>query len=191
MNKSTRGSILIAVGLTFIIAAGVLYVFNLKQDRLAGESAQVLYDGFQHEVDYVYAQYTEEEQYINLGEYSLLGALEIREMGMRLPVLESWNYAMLRVAPCRYMGSIATGDLIIMGHNYQSHFACLESVSEGAEVIFTDAVGEEYEFIIKKIEHLHKTELERLYTTGYPLTLFTCNDSGQERIVVRCEKSKG
>lgn len=188
MSKGSRGSVLIAVGLVLILAAGILYIFNLKQDRLAGENAQILYDGFQHEVDYAYAQYTEEEQYIHLGEYSLLGTVEIAEIGMKLPVLESWNYDMLKVAPCRYMGSIATEDLIIMGHNYESHFKNLGEVPNGTEVVFTDALGEKFYFTIKKTEHLHKTELERLYTTAYPLTLFTCNDSGQERIVVRCEK---
>ncbi|MBE6007852.1 MAG: sortase [Lachnospiraceae bacterium] len=187
VNKRKRGIVLIAFGIALIMAALGMNFFNAEQDRIAGETSHSLYESFAEEMRYVYPHKIEEDEKMELGGYSLLGSIEIASLDMRLPVLDSWSYDMLKIAPCRYSGSVDTADLIIMGHNYKSHFKSLESISEGVELTFTDIGGNEHIFMVAEMEMLDKTDIDKLDTKEYPLTLFTCNLSGQGRIVVRCK----
>lgn len=119
--------------------------------------------------------------------YSMIGTLRISSVGIELPVLSAWSYELLDVAPCRDSGSAAGGDLIIMGHNYKSHFTPLHDIAVGAEVEFEDVHGSEYRYIVERIEYLHRGEGEQL-PSDYELTLFTCTSGGAKRIVVRCRQ---
>ena len=58
----------------------------------------------------------------SLGDVACIGILEIPALDLELPVISSWSYSSLRLAPCRYSGSAYKGDLVIAAHNYQSHF---------------------------------------------------------------------
>ena len=45
--------------------------------------------------------------------YEYIGVLEIPELELKLPVMSTWSYPRLRVAPCRYEGSVYSKNLII------------------------------------------------------------------------------
>ena len=119
-------------------------------------------------------------------DYTLIGTISIPSVDIRLPVLDDWSEKMLKVAPCRYAGSLSGGNMIIMGHNYKSHFTPLHGIKVGAEVSFENAQGVVYHYRVAEIAYLHRTEGEKLLSE-YPLTVFTCTPGGLERIVVRCE----
>lgn len=70
----------------------------------------------------------------SLGDVACIGILEIPALDLELPVISSWSYSSLRLAPCRYSGSAYKGDLVIAAHNYQSHFGGLRTLPEGSEV---------------------------------------------------------
>lgn len=117
--------------------------------------------------------------------YESVGVLRIPSLGMELPVLDNWDYDRLKLAPCRYTGTAAGGDLILMGHNYRSHFKPLYQVEPGAEVEFTDVNGVCYSYVVDRIDTIRGTEREKL-PADYELSLFTCTPGGQSRLVVRC-----
>ena len=77
----------------------------------------------------------------SLGDVACIGILEIPALDLELPVISSWSYSSLRLAPCRYSGSAYKGDLVIAAHNYQSHFGGLRTLPEGSEVFFTRCCG--------------------------------------------------
>ena len=76
-----------------------------------------------------------------IAEQEYIGVLKIPALRLELPVISSWSYPRLRIAPCRYAGSAYTNDLVIAAHNYPSHFGKLKQLQEGEEVIFTDMDG--------------------------------------------------
>jgi len=51
-----------------------------------------------------------------------IGVIDIPCLGLSLPIISDWSYPNLKIAPCRYKGSAYQDNLIIAGHNYQSHF---------------------------------------------------------------------
>lgn len=194
MNKHRkRACALLAAGLVLICAALGIHLVQQKQDQIAGETAALLLQQLErNRTPAAEPQIPEDEsvdsqlpprQYLG---YPLIGSIVIPSVNIRLPVLNDWDEAMLKVAPCRYRGSISGGDLILMGHNYKSHFTPLRSVQVGAEVAFTNTEGKVFRYRVAAVEKLHRDWGEQL-TSQYPLTIFTCTPGGIYRFVVRCE----
>lgn len=188
------------LGLMLLCAAAGIYLMHQRQDRLAGQNARLLlaelHQGITLNEDFLNfapeITWDEEDEPVRVtyNGYGLLGSIAVESCGIELPVLSQWDDAMLKTAPCRYSGSVAGGDLIIMGHNYKSHFTPLNRAAVGDGVTFTDAAGQAHGYTVTKIETLHKSQLEDLTGTDYPLTLFTCTYGGQNRLVLRCEMAE-
>lgn len=197
MSKLQKSGVLILLaGLLLVAVALGMHLLQQKQDSIAGETAALLLqqleldrptiqpDATQSDPEKPAAQMPEK---VYMG-YHMLGSIQIPSVGIRLPVLDNWDEQMLKAAPCRYTGSIPTGDMIIMGHNYKSHFTPLHQAAVGDKVIFTDVQGVMHYYNVAAIENLHRTEGE-LLRSEYPLTLFTCSPGGLNRLVIRCEKA--
>ena len=200
-KQQKRGCALILAGLMMVFSAMFLHLAAEKQDALAGENAQILLRQLElnripvdnssapavpsetaPEAEQIPDTAMPEKEYLG---YTMIGTLRVPSVGMELPVLSSWSYPLLNVAPCRYSGSITEGNMILMGHNYKSHFTPLHSVCAGAAVEFENVDGVVYHYQVEEIQHLHRSEGE-LLPSAYPLTLFTCTPGGINRIVVRC-----
>ena len=126
----------------------------------------------------------------SLGDVACIGILEIPALNLELPVISSWSYSSLRLAPCRYSGSAYKGNLVIEAHNYQSHFGGLRTLPEGSEVFFTDAVGNRFSYYVAVTEALTPWSVDDMTSGEWPLTLFTCTLDSQNRVTVRCEYSE-
>lgn len=118
-----------------------------------------------------------------------VGTLEIPAIGLNLPVISQWSYPCLKIAPCRYTGSVYLENMTIAGHNYSAHFGDLKSLRPGDPVIFTDMDGNSFRYEAAVVETLQPTAAEEMTCGKYPLSLFTCTVGGQYRIVVRCQKA--
>ena len=115
-----------------------------------------------------------------------IGALTIPVLGLELPVIENCSNANLRVAPCRYVGSMYTGDLVVAAHNYISHFGNLKLLQPGDTVIFTDMEGNKFYYEVALLETLEAAAVEEMTSGDWELSLFTCSIGGKLRVTVRC-----
>ena len=118
-----------------------------------------------------------------------IGVLTIPALELELPVLSQWDYTNLRIAPCRYEGSVYNGSLILCAHNYSSHFGRLKSLREGDVVQFTDMDDNVYTYQVVGLETLSPTDVEGMESGDWDLTLFTCTVGGQSRVTVRLERT--
>lgn len=121
-------------------------------------------------------------------ERAYVGMIEIPVLELALPVLDDWNYPALKVAPCRYEGSAYTGDLIVMAHNYDSHFGKLRQLQPEDEVRFTDMAGNVFTYRVMELETLPGSAVEDMSAGQWDLTLFTCTYGGQSRVTIRCRQ---
>ena len=119
-----------------------------------------------------------------------LGELRFPTLDLTLPVLSQCGEENLKTAPCRYQGSLSGGDLIVAGHNYQSHFGRLDQLSPGDPVTFTGPDGETYAFEVTETQELPGTALEEMEAGEWDLTLFTCTLDGRGRITLRCQRTE-
>lgn len=193
-----RGALWIRLGLLLLAAALLLSGYNMVDSRKAGETSrqviaqmyEALPTGPSAETEappppeYLLEEDREmPEQTIDGRDY--IGVLNIPALGLELPVISQWDYPALKVAPCRYSGSLYQDDLIICAHNFASHFGNLKKLRVGDTLLFTDM--EETTFTYKMVarETIQPTDFEAMEAGDWDLTLFTCTVGGQSRVAVR------
>lgn len=208
-----KGKFFIRLGLLLIAAALLLTVYNLFDAHRADESVSDLlgklktflsvqdinengqngvleqeFDDGEIEIpDYILNPNMDmPEQNIDGDDY--IGVLKIPSLSLELPIISRWNDARLRTAPCRYVGSAYTDDMVIAGHNYDSHFGRLKTLDIDDEVSFVDMAGNEFVYRVVETEILQPTAIEEMQSGDWDLTLFTCTIGGRTRVTVRCEK---
>ena len=210
-KKNRIGNILKGAGLILVTAAVLLLVYNLWDGHRARESEEAILAEYLQEnkkasespdasdkedkqniPDYILNPDMDMPEYTlkSLGDVACIGILEIPALDLELPVISSWSYSSLRLAPCRYSGSAYKGDLVIAAHNYQSHFGGLRTLPEGSEVFFTDAVGNRFSYYVAVTEALTPWSVDDMTSGEWQLTLFTCTLDSQNRVTVRCEYSE-
>lgn len=120
--------------------------------------------------------------------YRYIGYLSLPRIGKDLPILADWDYDLLKKSPCRFTGTLRGNDLVLMAHNYKSHFGRLSEMVIGDQLFFTDMDGivTEYEVVAKDV--LDPSAVEELTAGHYDLALFTCTYGGQSRVTVYCDK---
>ena len=182
------GVILISLGAVLILAALLLFLYNRSEDRRAGQEAESLLEDVRSSM----AADTDPEPQEELAEeitYDYAGVIVIPDLSLELPVIDQWSYARLKVAPCRQSGAAADGDLVIAAHNYKSHFGYLDRLQPGASVIFTDMEGTVYRYAVEGIRQLAPEDAEdvsSVFSSEYPLVLYTCTPGGKARVAVFC-----
>ena len=117
-----------------------------------------------------------------------VGTLYLPTIGRTLPVLNGWSGELLKIAPCRYMGSAYNDNLIVMAHNYDSHFGRLKKLQIGDPVTFRDVEDNDFEYEVVSLEILNPEDVEPMEEGDWDLTLFTCTIGGKTRITVRCAR---
>ncbi len=122
-----------------------------------------------------------------IGGYGYIGYLSIPALKLDLPIMGDWDYHRLRIAPCRYTGSVLGNDLVIMAHNYNSHFGRLSKLSEGDRVTFTDMDGILTTYEVIALDILNPYAVDEVTSGDFDLTLFTCTYGGQSRVTVFCD----
>ncbi|MDO4622265.1 MAG: sortase [Eubacteriales bacterium] len=207
-GRRINGRAVSTFGIVLLFCACALLFYNIWDTDRAGrsieEAAQLLQE---------YRENTEEDPYLSgnmdgisgetdeetedtdrpmpevvIDGIAYIGNLQVPSLGLDLPVITGWNYDMLRVAPCRYTGSVYKNDMVLAAHNYQRHFGMLQSLEKGAEIRFTDMDGNEFRYTVEANEVIEPTGVEKMVSNSYDLTLFTCVPSGMARYTIRCRR---
>lgn len=196
-NGMKKGTILISFGLLLIVLALSLTVYNIWDEKRAGQEASEVLEKLTEEIDEPTEEAEAEMLYqmhpdmempaIQIDGKRYLGILEIPALDLRLPIMESWSYPNLKISPCRYEGSVYSEDLIIAGHDYRSHFGLLKKLQQGDQMAFTDVDGNQFVYEVAGKEVLAGTDVEEMKSGDWDMTLFTCTYSGRTRMTIRCE----
>lgn len=189
-----KGTIWMSLGILLILAAFSLAIYNIYQEREAQQESSVILEQLVNEIDINEQQPDDMENVLTLEMLSIsiagnqyVAVLQLPTLGLELPVMESWSYPKLRLAPCRYRGSVHTKDLIIAAHNYSSHFGQIKTLVIGDEVVLWDVNGNSYVYEVVELEELGGTAVEEMEAGDWDLTLFTCTYGGRSRVTVRCK----
>ena len=183
MARKSKGLWLILLGCALLVVAGGWYAYNLSENAAAEQKSASLIEQF----DLVQPD-TSAADTITLEGEVFCGKLAIPALEIELPVYDEWSYKRLKTAPCRYVGRVATDDIIIAAHNYHSHFGQMNRLRIGDEISFTDASGKTHRYTVCELTMLDGTAVTDMQSGGWDLTLFTCTKSGKQRVTVRCER---
>lgn len=200
------------MGLLLIAAALFLTGYNVWDERRAGSASEEVLEQLLTETDEALPEEENageggnEAGEVEIPDYvlnpememaekeiegnSYIGTLEVPAIGLSLPVMSEWSYAKLKVAPCRYSGSVYLDNMVIAGHSYKRHFGALRSLPVGAIITFTDMDGNQFCYEVGAVEVLRPTEVGEMTESGWDLTLFTCSFDRRSRIALRCGRIK-
>ena len=216
-NRRKPGIGAMLFGVALIVAALVLFLHNIKQDRRAGALSQLAlarvfsviseqhfaesrsdFSAHSEELDpgpipglgngrsEYKIQLSEKQPVAKIDGFSYLGFLSIPVLNLNLPVLFSRDQESLEIGPCRHFGSCRSGDLVLAGHNYNSHFGRIHTLKAGDLIVFTDIFGVSSRFKVEQLELVAATAVDQIKNSGWDLTLYTCSYGGQQRLVVSC-----
>ncbi len=189
MKTRRIGTIFVIFGLVLICSALSLFFYNsYEEEQVYKESAEVL-ESLTKNLENNKETNGLDESTVNINGYDYIGYIEIPKLNIKLPVLSDWDYARLKIAPCRQFGSIGTDDIVIAAHNYKKHFGNLSSLIVGDEVILTDVNKEMHLYNVVKIEALQPTDVDVVQNSGYDLVLYTCSYGGKTRVTLFCNRT--
>lgn len=184
---------IIIAGLFLLLISALLLFYNLwdnQRAKMYSESILEKWDNFvdvTHGDNPLYLTNPDMEMpTVVINGHSYIGRIDIQALGLSLPIMSEWSYANLKLAPCRYSGSTYQNNLIVAGHNYNSHFGTLKNLTFGDCIRFTDIDGNLFEYKVVDIEQLLPTDVEEVKNGEWDFTLFTCTLGGNYRIIIRC-----
>ena len=198
--ENKKGAFCMAAGFLLVLAALLLTGYNVWDEGRAGAAADATFQAlkFQTEEDreelpeYILPDYLVDPRFemptVEIDGYDYIGYLDIPSLELSLPVMSEWSYPQLKIAPCRYAGSVYLDDMILAAHNYDRHFGRLKNLEGGELVRFTDVDGNVFDFSVTELELLWPEQTEEMLSGEWDLTLFTCTLGGRQRVTVRCDR---
>jgi sortase A len=202
-RKGKKGFPLMITGILLLAGSLALTLYNLYIDKSAGEKSEAVEQQLSQQIQekitgdsYGQEDITDLPLYVKNPEMAMpvisidgndyIGVLDIPALDISLPVMSEWSYPKLKIAPCRYTGTIYMNNMVIAAHNYDSHFGRLKELQPGDSITFTDTDGNLFSYEVADMEVLEPTAIEDMKNSGYDLTLFTCTYGGKTRYTVRC-----
>lgn len=196
MNKK-KGTVCMSIGALLLLAAMLLTIFNIIEAKNAERASKKVLPELEETIQSAREHLWEEEMNpdremptVEIDGYRYIGILEIEAIDLTLPVMEEWDYTRLKIAPCRYAGSIYQDNMIIAGHNYAKHFSPIKNLPQGTEICFTDVEGNEFHYTLEWIDVLEGNQTEQMLEGDWDLSLFTCTYGGGSRYVLRCSRNE-
>ncbi len=201
-RKLKGGTILQILGVLLVFAAAGMYFYNRQDEKRAGAQSEAVLEKLVIDVPIteeeagapVYPDYVldpEREMPVEVVDgIGYIGKLELKPFAITLPIIEVWDSAKSKIAPCRYAGNVYRDNMIIAGHNYSAHFGKLGLLKQGDPIVFTDIDGNEFRYSVAETEVIGGTDFDGMSAGDWDLTLFTCTIGSQSRITVRCVKDE-
>lgn len=197
MKRRKIAKALMTLGVVFIAFAVGLLCYNTYENKKAEDFSKAVMAVLMEMVEQKKLEdelrpdpFDDEMTEKEIDGYNYVGYLSIPALELDLPVMSTWDSKRLKIAPCRYYGSIKTDNLVIAAHNYRYHFGYLGHLKKDDVVMFTDMDGIDYTYRVQRVDQVLPTDVDKVKDTGFDLTLYTCTYGGARRIVVRCEKIK-
>lgn len=193
MKKKRAGSTLMLLGSVLIAAALLLQIFNSCEAKRAELDSERMVCKVQQKINENQQQTSceklcdvqkENMTCVEIEGCEYIGYLSIPVLKLELPIMSEWDYARLKIAPCRQFGSAKEDDLVIAGHNYRRHFGRLNLLKTNDLIRFVDMDGESSFYRVDEVELISPQSLKQVQNKNWELVLYTCNDQGDKRVVV-------
>lgn len=179
--------------ITFIFFIGIFVTYNtinsFKQERY---SKQILSN---YNITKLYSNQSSDEildSDQNVESSYIIGIIEISKINVYYPIFSNYDDELLKISPCRFYGPLPgkIGNLCIAGHNYDNNkfFSQISSLNINDEIIIYNNSDERFSYFVSDIYEVESNDLSPVYsydTDSKVLTLITCNNFNNNRIVVK------
>ena len=128
-------------------------------------------------------------------EYKVIGKIVIDKINLEYPIIADTTDENLKIAPTKLCGPLinTTGNLCIIGHNYINNklFSNIPKLQKNDIVTLYDNNNNsiDYEVYDKYIVNSNNVEcLNQNTNNNIEVTLITCTNKNDERLIVKCQK---
>ena len=123
------------------------------------------------------------------------GIIQIPKIDLYYPVFSHLTEELLKASPCKFYGDTPSvnGNIAIAGHNYDNRlfFSKLSSLSSNDIIYIFDNNGFKYVYLVYNIYEVPSSDLSPVLNYEQNekiLTLVTCNNFNNNRIIVRAKQ---
>lgn len=129
---------------------------------------------------------------VNYNGYTILGRIEIPSVNINTVILKEQTYAAMNIGAIKTYGVDLNepGGFVVSAHNFRGRtpfFYPIRNLKSGSKIYITDTKSRRMEYKVYQVSRYvapndtsYLTEME-----GYHITLVTCENGGQSRIVVK------
>ena len=130
--------------------------------------------------------------------YETIGVVRIPKINLTYPILSKTTDALMKVAPCKFHGANPNevGNLCIIAHNYRRKgvfFSDVEKLVVGDIVEIQDLSQRTIQYEVYDIHTVlpdNVADTTQKTNGRKEVTLITCTDDSQQRIIVKCKEKK-
>lgn len=195
VKRKKLPTVLVAIGSILVIGSAALLIGTQLAGSRAGERAQAFADKIQSLMPEtsqgVWEERTDTEMPVaEVDGENFIGLIEVPVYNVRLPVCSGWDKTKVSSYPCRYMGSVYDGTLIIGGNDHQAQLAFADQIDIGVPVYVTDMEGKVYMYSVSMVERAQDASTDVLVSENADLTIFVRDTYALDYIIVRCKAER-
>lgn len=131
---------------------------------------------------------------LSYGNYTILGKVEIPKIGFTSVIIKEYTYSAMSIGVIKSYGVELNepGGFVLAGHNFRGRSLFMYNIHrlvEGDVIYITDTSGRKMEYVVyEKLRYFSPSDasIYRKYD-NYHVTLVTCEDGGQSRIVIKAK----
>lgn len=176
------------IAIFIIISLFTYYKFSLNKKENLSHSLKSNYS-----ISQLYAKNSNNSSISNPS--FIIGMIEIPSLSVSYPIFSYLDDELLKISPCKFLGEMppASSNLCIAAHNYDNNkfFSNINLLKNGDEILIYNQIGEKFVYYVFNQYEVNDNDLSPIkedYQGGHELTLITCNNLNQRRIVVKAEK---
>ena len=128
---------------------------------------------------------------------SIIGMIEIPILNISYPIFNELTDDLLKTSPCRFYGDFPFKNdnhfnLCIAGHNYDNEkfFSRIKDLNINDIIYLYDSYNNQYSYSVIKNYEVKSDDLSPVYSTttdSFELTLVTCNNFNNNRIIIKAK----
>lgn len=124
-----------------------------------------------------------------------LGKIIIDKINLEYSVFNKYDEELLKISPCKFYGKKLEekGNICIAAHNYNDNrfFGRLDELKIKDTIKIIDSKNTQYEYIVYDIFEIAEDDFSILKgSKNYELTLLTCNNSNNKRIIIKAYRKE-
>ena len=200
MGKFEKCAIYIVLVLIVLICLEIINVFQKSTTDYDEETYSKVYDQYnaieeendEYGVSRIPEENSEEKK---VDDNLVLGTIEIPKIGISYPVISTTTAEYLKIAPTKLagVGLNEKGNCSIIGHNYENDkfFSKLGDLSKDDVVYIKEKDGMKRVYSVTEKKEISANDvscLEQNANDKRQVTLITCTNVKNKRLVVKCEE---
>ena len=183
------------ISITIIVFAICFFIYYLYSLETSENFSKKIINNYN--ISTLYSSNKKNNETQSSAENSIFGIIEIPKINIYYPVFSFLSEENLKVSPCKLYGTNLNENtnICIAGHNYNNNmfFSNIDKLQNGDEIYIYNNNGFKYIYIVFEKYEVKENNLSPIYNYNKnekTLTLITCNNLNNNRIIIKAKQNK-